>query len=570
MNTSGLSDFLYRTLLENFPYSFDDILSNIKSWFVYDPKHPLLFNSSLFLGMFLVFYLVYIFTKKHTYFRTVYVGLFSLFFYYKAGGEYFILLVLSSALNYFLADQIYKREKQQRIKLCFLVISIIANLGFLGYFKYTNFLIDSFNHLFSGRLQFQDIILPIGISFYTFQTMSYTIDVYRNEIAPAKSFLDFTFFVCFFPQLVAGPIVRAKDFIPQIYQKITLTKKETSFALFLIIGGLLKKAVISDYISINFVDRIFDAPNSYTPFENLMAVYGYSLQIYCDFSGYSDMAIGLALLMGFTLPENFRTPYQSKNITEFWHRWHISLSTWLKDYLYIPLGGNRQGSFCGYLFPFAFFAGALAWAISQKSISSIPLILVLGSIILLVFSILLSPNKKKSLRSHSNQLTTMLLGGLWHGANLRFIIWGALHGFALALHKSIREIFPEKSDKNSFTSRRILPIIYTFITVHFVAFCWIFFRAKDFSIAMNVIENIGKVTFDPHQWKVIIEGYRNIFLLLVIGFIWHFFPAKWNLFLKNSFEKTPLIGKALILAFVFWIVYATASTGPQPFIYFQF
>lgn len=570
MNTSGLSDFLYRTLLENFPYSFDDILSNIKSWFVYDPKHPLLFNSSLFLGMFLVFYLVYILTKKHTYFRTVYVGLFSLFFYYKAGGEYFILLVLSSALNYFLADQIYKREKQQRIKLCFLVISIIANLGFLGYFKYTNFLIDSFNHLFSGRLQFQDIILPIGISFYTFQTMSYTIDVYRNEIAPAKSFLDFTFFVCFFPQLVAGPIVRAKDFIPQIYQKITLTKKETSFALFLIIGGLLKKAVISDYISINFVDRIFDAPNSYTPFENLMAVYGYSLQIYCDFSGYSDMAIGLALLMGFTLPENFRTPYQSKNITEFWHRWHISLSTWLKDYLYIPLGGNRQGSFCGYLFPFAFFAGALAWAISEKPISSIPLIIVLGSIILLAYSILLSPNRKKSLRSHSNQLTTMLLGGLWHGASLRFIIWGALHGFALALHKSFREIFPEKSDKNSFTSRRILPIIYTFITFHFVAFCWIFFRAKDFSIAMNVIENIGKVTFDPHQWKVIIEGYRNIFLLLVIGFIWHFFPAKWNLFLKNSFEKTPLIGKALILAFVFWIVYATASTGPQPFIYFQF
>ena len=570
MNTSGLSDFLYRTLLENFPYSFDDILSNIKSWFVYDPKHPLLFNSSLFLGMFLVFYLVYIFTKKHTYFRTVYVGLFSLFFYYKAGGEYFILLVLSSALNYFLADQIYKREKQQRIKLCFLVISIIANLGFLGYFKYTNFLIDSFNHLFSGRLQFQDIILPIGISFYTFQTMSYTIDVYRNEIAPAKSFLDFTFFVCFFPQLVAGPIVRAKDFIPQIYQKITLTKKETSFALFLIIGGLLKKAVISDYISINFVDRIFDAPNSYTPFENLMAVYGYSLQIYCDFSGYSDMAIGLALLMGFTLPENFRTPYQSKNITEFWHRWHISLSTWLKDYLYIPLGGNRQGSFCGYLFPFAFFAGALAWAILEKPISSIPLIIVLGSIILLAYSILLSPNRKKSLRSHSNQLTTMLLGGLWHGASLRFIIWGALHGFALALHKSFREIFPEKSDKNSFTSRRILPIIYTFITFHFVAFCWIFFRAKDFSIVMNVIENIGKVTFDPHQWKVIIEGYRNIFLLLVIGFIWHFFPAKWNLFLKNSFEKTPLIGKALILAFVFWIVYATASTGPQPFIYFQF
>ena len=339
MNTAALAQWF----TDNFSFTTEQV----KQWFTYNPNHPLLFNSSLFLGLFLVFYLVYIFTKKHVHFRTVYVTLFSLFFYYKAGGNYFVLLILSSVLDYFFAGQIYKTQKPAARKF-FLAMSMITNLGILFYFKYTNFLIDSFNAIFQSNFALMDIILPVGISFYTFQTMSYTIDVYRREIEPAKSFLDFAFFVCFFPQLVAGPIVRAKDFIPQIYKKLTLTKEETSLALFLIIGGLLKKAVISDYISLNFVDRVFEAPNSYTPFENLMAVYGYSLQIYCDFSGYSDMAIGLALLMGFTLPINFRTPYQSKNITEFWRRWHISL--------FVFLGRREQTRyFLGLLFPYFIF-----------------------------------------------------------------------------------------------------------------------------------------------------------------------------------------------------------------------
>ena len=252
-------------------------VEQLKSWFAYNMEAPLLFNSSLFLGLFLIFYLVYILTRRHTYFRTVYVVLFSLFFYYKAGGNYFVLLLISSGINYFFAQQIHKNIENKRLQQFFLALSCIVNLSILGYYKYTNFLIDSFNQLFQSHFALQDIVLPIGISFYTFQTMSYTIDIYRREIEPAKSFLDFTFFVSFFPQLVAGPIVRAKDFIPQIYKKISLTKEETSLALFLIIGGLLKKAVISDYISINFVDRVFDAPNSYTSFENLLAVYGYAL-----------------------------------------------------------------------------------------------------------------------------------------------------------------------------------------------------------------------------------------------------------------------------------------------------
>ena len=265
----------------------------VMSWFVYDPKAPLLFNSGLFLGLFLAFYLIYILTYKFNRFRTIYVLLFSLFFYYKAGGMYFILLILSSIFNYYLSELLYKSTAPKRRKWL-VTLSVVLNLLLLAYYKYTNFFIENINSVFNGDIPFQNIILPIGISFYTFQAISYTIDVYRKEIEPAKNLLDFAFYLCFFPQLVAGPIVRAKEFLPQMYSKLKLTKEEFGMAIFLILVGLIKKAIISDYISLNFVDRVFDSPNSYTSIENLLATYGYAIQIYCDFSGYSDMAIGLA------------------------------------------------------------------------------------------------------------------------------------------------------------------------------------------------------------------------------------------------------------------------------------
>src|SRR5690606_30076326 len=240
-------------------------------------------------------------------------------------------------------------------------LSVIVNLGLLGYFKYMNFFIDSINTVSESYIEFQKIGLPVGISFFTFQSISYVIEIYRKEIKPTKNYIDYLFFISFFPQLVAGPIVRAKDFLSQIYTELKITKEDMNYGMLLIIGGLIKKVVISDYISSNFVDRVYDLPNAYTSFENLMASYGYAIQIYCDFSGYSDMAIGIALLLGFKLPTNFRTPYQSKSITEFWRRWHISLSTWLKDFLYISVGGNRKGSFAGFLFPALFFLGLIIW-----------------------------------------------------------------------------------------------------------------------------------------------------------------------------------------------------------------
>jgi D-alanyl-lipoteichoic acid acyltransferase DltB (MBOAT superfamily) len=479
-------------------------------WFVYNPKSPLLFSSSLFMGLFLVFYLIYICTCNFNRFRTVYVLLFSFFFYYKAGGMYFILLIACSIINYSLSNFLHK-AKETKKRQVFLATLIAINLGILIYYKYTNFIIGNVNAVFNGDISFQNIILPIGISFFLFQAISYAIDVYRRQIEPASNLLDFSFYLCFFPQLVAGPIVRAKEFLPQMYKKLNLTKEEMGKALFLIMVGLIKKAVISDYISLNFVDRVFGAPNSYTAIENLLAAYGYAIQIYCDFSGYSDMAIGLALLMGFKLPVNFLTPYKSKSVTEFWRRWHISLSSWLRDYLYISLGGNRKGK----------------------------------------------------VRTYANLFLTMLIGGLWHGAAWRFVVWGGLHGVALAVERLLKPYI--KVPQNIFT--RIIGVILTF---HFVTLAWIFFRARDFSTAMELIGKISHLSFKAEHWLSVAAAYQNVLIVLLTGFIMHFLPSRFVQWLQKVFTDMPVVAKALVIGLVLWLVYATASSEIQPFIYFQF
>ena len=369
--------------------------TDLAPYFIYDPTKPMLFNSMVFLVWFMSFYGGYLLLKRRTNWRLIYTLAFSLFFYYKSSGIYFVLLIISTLIDFTLGHFIHNAPNQ-RARRGYLILSLIANLGLLAYFKYTNFLIGSLNSIVGTNFSLQSIFLPVGISFFTFQTLSYSIDVYRGKLEPLtagvkdwrtlwRRLLDFSFFVSFFPQLVAGPIVRAADFIPQIRKPLQLTEADLGRALLLICGGLFKKAVISDYISINYVDRVFENPALYSGFENLMASYGYAIQIYCDFSGYSDMAIGLALIMGLRLPENFRLPYQSDTIRDFWRRWHISLSSWLRDYLYISLGGNRKGG----------------W------------------------------------RTYVNLMLTMLLGGLWHGASWVFVIWGGLHGVALALDRAM-------------------------------------------------------------------------------------------------------------------------------------
>ncbi len=500
-----------------FGMSTAEIGEKVVALLQYDATSPLIFSSGLFLFLFAGFLLFYTALHRTVSLRILYVILFSLYFYYKSSGVYFLLLVFAAASDYLIARRIYASQNPSHRKWL-VALSVAVNLGMLGYFKYTNFLIDLSHGLFGeGFLQFQNIFLPVGISFFVFQSMSYTIDIYRGELRPLDHWYDYLFYLSFFPQLVAGPIVRARDFIPQIRRNpVVVTRGMFGMGVYLILTGLFKKAIVSDYISLNFVDRIFDEPLLYTGFECLTGIYGYALQIYCDFSGYSDMAIGIALLLGFRFPINFDSPYQSATITEFWHRWHISLSTWLRDYLYIPLGGNRKGR----------------------------------------------------LRAYANLMITMLLGGLWHGAAVRFILWGALHGAALALHKLWLELLPgaRREGRQMNPLMRVLGIVVTF---HIVCLGWLMFRAESMQTVSLMLHQIFE-HFNAPMIPQMIDGYAVVFSLIAVGYLLHFLPHSAEVWAQKRVIASPLVVQVLLMAVMIWCVMQTKSSDIQPFIYFQF
>lgn len=494
-----------------------DTASKLWSILSFDVQSPMIFSSGLFLFLFAAFTCIYSLLRNKVDTRILYVIAFSLYFYYKSSGLYFLLLLFAALSDYFISWGIFIAQRRN-IKRWLMFLSVAVNLGLLGYFKYTNFFVDMAQNLFGqGFLDFQNIFLPVGISFFIFQSMSYTIDVYRGELLPIKRLTDYVFYLSFFPQLVAGPIVRAKDFLPQIRQNpVVVTREMFGMAIFLIITGLFKKAIISDYISLNFVDRIFDDPLMYSGFECLMGIYGYALQIYCDFSGYSDMAIGIALMLGFRFPKNFDAPYKAATITEFWRRWHISLSSWLKDYLYISLGGNRKGK----------------------------------------------------IRTYVNLLITMLLGGLWHGAAVRFVIWGGLHGVALALHKVWMNVVPNAKTLGKDMSRggRFIGIIVTF---NLVCFSWLIFRAESMQTVGVMLSQIF-TNFNAALIPQVISGYSGVFLLIGLGYILHWLPSSLNRVSQYVVTATPFVLQIVMVAVMIWCVMQIKSTDIQPFIYFQF
>ena len=483
----------------------------------YHSDDPLIFSTSLFLFLFLGFTLVYFLLEKKLTARLVFVTLFSYYFYYKSSGFYFFLLAVVTTSDYFLAKGIFRRVQggQRTAAKWLLLLSLLVDLGLLGYFKYTNFFGKMIADCIGHNFQPWDIFLPIGISFFTFQSLSYTIDIFRGELKPVKSFLDYAFYVSFFPQLVAGPIVRARDFLPQIRRVPQVTNEMMSRGVWFIAIGLIKKCVISDYISLNFVDRVFDDPGLYSGIENLLGAYGYTLQIYCDFSGYSDMAIGIALLLGFHFPQNFNAPFISASVTEFWHRWHISFSTWIRDYIYISLGGNRKGK----------------------------------------------------IRTYVNLLVTMLIGGLWHGASLNFVVWGGMHGFALACHKFLRtNVLHHDKHYLSHGIKRVGAVLLTF---HFVCFAFIFFRSVSFDKSILMIQ---QMLFNMH-WELlpgVISGYTYVMLLIFLGYLAHFIPKTWKERPIAILQKGGVLLACLTLVVAIYLVIQTKSSTIQPFIYFQF
>jgi alginate O-acetyltransferase complex protein AlgI len=552
----------------------------MKQWLIdilfYQEDKPLLFTQLYFWGFFAVVLAVYSFIYRQKALRNAFLFLASLFFYYKTSGFFFVILIISTLMDFGIGHAIY-HSRTKLVKQLWLALSVCVNLFLLGYFKYAyffaDFLSDVFdyqitvtnqfayltNRVFGSNFVFDRILLPVGISFFTFQTISYSVDIYRGLIKPVRNILDFGFYVSFFPQLVAGPIVRAADFIPQLYEDYKLTREQFGMAFFWIINGLLKKMFLADYIAVNFVDRVFENPTMHSGFENMMALFGYSLQVYADFSGYTDIAIGVALLLGFRLPINFNSPYKAVSVGDFWRRWHISLSTWLRDYLYIPMGGNRSGSFFSYFMMFVviFFVSLLAqsWYVPVG----------FAALVLAVFLLSrLSPAFRRWTDTNINLMLTMLLGGLWHGSSWNFVVWGGLNGIGLVVYKLWKNVSPW-GDKSKWYNRTI-GIATTLI---FITFTRTWFRSPDFDRAGQMLAQIGG-NFNAAIIPEVLWGFRFPFAVMLLGYIIHWLPSTTKAWYRKAFVDAPIWVKVLTGFITVFFIYQVLSADLQPFIYFAF
>jgi alginate O-acetyltransferase complex protein AlgI len=552
-----------------------DFISILKSWFVYEQGKPIIFTQLYFWGFFVVVLSLYSIVYKKNTLRTIYLLLVSFFFYYKTSG-FFIILLFFTIMSDFNWGRLIHQTKSTNKKKLYLTISMVLNLSLLAYFKYAYFFTESINQLAGTQLDFfnyysqfsntffgtndpvDKLILPVGISFFTFQSISYTIDVYRGKVEPVKSIFDYGFFVCFFPHLVAGPIVKANEFLYQIYQPYNLSRKEFGFALFWILNGLAKK-IMADYIAVNYIDRIFDNPNYYSGVETVLGVFGYSLQIYADFSGYTDIAIGIALLLGYRLKTNFKSPYKAQDVSEFWKRWHISLSSWLKDYLYIPLGGNKTGTIGSYIC-IAFLSFVLILLTGKIWLFVVLLALSIFLVLLAYFS----PKVKQSINTNINLLVTMLLGGFWHGSSWLFIIWGGLNGLGLVIHKLWQTYSPFKNSES-----KLVKFSLVLVTLSFISFTRIYFRSDSLETVNLIFDRIYnhmgiELTLD------ILRGYAVVLSVILLGYIIHWIPETYKEKYRNTFAGLPLPVMSLIAVVMVFGMYQLLSGEMQPFIYFQF
>ncbi len=606
----------------------------IRDFFVsllsFDQAHPLLFTQFYFWAFFALVFAVFSLFHSKVLLRNGYLFAVSLFFYYKTSGVFLALLLFVIIYNFFAAKRLH-RLRSERWRTALTVLSVVVDLGVLAYFKYAYFLVDFVNNLLGLSLEVHDvlgellnagigadifrvdtIILPVGISFFTFQAVSYVVDVKRRKINPVENFLDFGFYLSFFPQLVAGPIVRASEFIAQLHKPYNLSRRWFGIAIFWIMNGLLKKLILSDYLAVNFVDRVFENPLMFSGFENLSALFCYSLQVYADFSGYTDIATGVAMLMGFYLPKNFDSPYKAQNTQQFWRRWHMTLSRWLRDYLYIPLGGNRNatpasfiiiaavaviGSFLSGSWWVAFGVGVLAGGIGLWAWKK--------------------PADRKLITTNINSMNTMLLGGLWHGASWNFMIWGGLNGIGMVIYKiwtkrpmwaklliiglvtllcGILSFTLHYPVWNMFFVWTLIILAGTvvkwifkcketrawdvFQTFVFITFTRLFFRSgsnldpalaneQAWNTAKNMVNQIGG-TWELGLVPDMAAAHWQVLLLFVLGMIIHWLPERFKRTYRLAFARLPLVVMALVVALIVVFFYQFITADLQTFIYFQF
>ena len=609
--------------------------------FAFNAESPLLFTQFYFWAFFALVYALFalimssrqaIASRQRLHARNIFLLVVSWFFYYKTSGLFLGILAFMTLSDWLIARRIYHLKQSDVKAKLWLTLSVMIDLGILGYFKYAYFFTNMFNDLTGSHVTIVDqIILPVGISFYTFQVISYTADVYHRRIQPVKNILDFGFYVSFFPQLVAGPIVRAEEFVPQLYKPFRLSSRMFGIAVFWILNGLAKKIIMSDYLAVNFVDRVFDNPLLFSGFENLFALFAYSLQVYADFSGYTDIAIGVALLMGFYLPMNFDSPYKSQNPQEFWRRWHMSLGRWLKTYLYIPLGGNRKISIGTYILLMIIAlvsAGLTGWWLWIM----IPFAILIAAMII-VPKVIKNNNHLKLFFSNLNSFITQVLGGLWHGASWNFIIWGGINGIGMIVNKIWREMHwhmrfilmtlltaglayadystnlpawrlfaiwaaivwlgtairyiywlctqdKEAGDQPSAFSIQLSKVWAILQTFTFITFTRLFFRSSSnldpetanevaWATAKNMVNQIGGA-WNSAMIPDFLWEYRWVVAMFVAGMLIHWVPTNWKRRYRLWFSAMPMWLMVLVVCVALVIIYQFVTADMQPFIYFQF
>ena len=553
-------------------------MTRFNGLFTFDENHPLIFTQLDFWIFFLLVLAIFSYIHKYKLTRSIFLFVVSLFFYFKTSGLLVLLLFSSIVINYFIGKGVWNTNSQIK-KKGFVTLSVLFNILTLGYFKYAYFFTESFNKMFHskhevfnvfaqmgnsvfGEGSFVDyIVLPVGVSFFTFQSISYVVDIYRKEVKPVKNFFDYAFFVSFFPQLVAGPIVRARDFIPQIRQPYQLNKTDFSWSIIQIVKGFIKKIVLADYIAIHFIDKVVDAPEAFPGFISILAMWGYSLQIYGDFSGYTDIAIGVSRLMGFKLLENFNSPYKAISVADFWRRWHKSLGSWLRDYLYIPLGGNRSGGFGTYIATmviliFMIFITQWYWLV----------FIYLGLLTTYIGISLIYPGFKKYVHRDLNLLITMVIGGLWHGASENFVIWGAMNGAALIFYNHWRKISPYENSSTLIT--RFWRILITF---NFITFTRIWFRLEDDGAPINMLNQIWHhFDLNAETFNTLMIGFDTALYVMIFGYVLHWLPSKIKDFGERKFTRLPMVLQSIAVAIMLIIIYQAFSDTFKPFVYFQF
>ena len=604
-----------------------DFLVNL---FSFDQAHPLLFTQFYFWAFFALVFAVFSLFHSKALLRNGYLFACSLFFYYKTSGVFLALLVFVIVYNFFAAKGL-RNLKGEKARSALTVFSVIVDLGILAYFKYAYFLTDFVNNLFGLSIEVHDvlgewlnmlcgasvfrvdaIVLPVGISFFTFQAVSYIVDVKREKIEPVKNFLDFGFYLSFFPQLVAGPIVRAVEFVQQLHKPYNLSRRWFGIAIFWIMNGLLKKLILADYLAVNFADRVFENPLLYSGFENLSALFCYSLQVYADFSGYTDIATGVAMLFGFYLPQNFNSPYKAENTQQFWRRWHMTLSRWLRDYLYIPLGGNRNASAGTFIIiaavaVFGSFLSGSWWV-------AFGVFVLAAGIGLWAWR---KPGDRKLITTNINSMNTMLLGGLWHGASWNFMIWGGLNGIGMVIYKiwtkrsmggklliigtvtalcgtlSLTLHYPVW---NMFFVWTLIILVGTvvewvfrikkttawdiFQTFVFITFTRLFFRSgsnldpalaneQAWNTAKNMVNQIGG-PWDLSLIPDMAAAHWTVLLLFVVGMIIHWLPERFKRWYRLNFALMPLFWMALVVVALIVFIFQFITADLQSFIYFQF